>query len=254
MATEAERIRHEIATTRTELARNVERLARDVERLAHQSDPGRPVGRFGSFLRRVKDRTMGSSERAASTVADAASDVTGRLQEVGGGVADRLHHAGQSAAETLHDVGHSVQQAAQKVTRDGQGSPVGVGLIAFGGGMLAAALIPETDAERRAAQELSERAGPIVEPLREAGRALAGDVGESVGAAGEHVRAAAAEGAAHVQSVASDGVAEVRTVASEGMADMRTAVQTGVDDVRSAAGEHSVASESAIDHRGAQGG
>jgi hypothetical protein len=230
MATEAERIRQEIASTRAE-------LARDVERLGHRTSTGRPAGRVVSLLRRIKDRTMGTSERAASTVADAASDVTDRLHEAGGEVADRLHRASQSAVDTLHDVGHSVQDAARKVTRPDQGSPVGVGLIALGGGMLAAALIPETDAERRAAHQLSQRAAPIVEPLLEAGRALAGDVRDTVGAAGEHVRTAAVEAASHVQSAAADGAEEVRMAASGGIADVRGAAQTGVDKALTAAGD-----------------
>jgi hypothetical protein len=230
MATETDRIRREIAATRAEAARDVERLARRTN-----------AGRVGSFLRKVKDRTMGSSKRVTSTVADAASEVTDRLSDAAGGVSERLHRAGESAGETLHEVGDSVRQAAHKATHPEQGSPIGVGLIAFGGGLLAAALIPETEAERRAVHHLSERAGPILEPLREAGRSVAGDLRETVGATGEHVQAAAVEAVGHVRSAAADGAAKVGAAASEGVADVRTAVQTGVDDVRTAAGDTSAA-------------
>lgn len=206
MATKAERIRQEIASTRAE-------LARDVERLAHQTDPRPLAARVMSRLRRVKDRTIGPAEQAASTVAD------------------QLHRAGDSAAGMVHDVGETLQQTPRKVARATEGSPIGVGLIAFGGGMLAAALIPETEAERRAAHQLSEHVGPIVAPLREAGHAVAGDIRDAVGEAGEQVRTAAVEAAGHVQSVAADGVAEVRSAASRGVSDTASATS----DARSAA-------------------
>ena len=214
MATEAERIRQEIAATRAE-------LARDVDRLAQHSAPRGLTGWVTSRLRTVKDHTIGSSERAASTVAGAAS-----------GLAEGLHHAGEGAAETLHEVGEALQQAPRQVARATQGSPIGVGLIAFGGGMLAAALIPETEAERRVAREVAEHAGPIVAPLREGGRAVGADVREAVGAAGDQVRTVAAEAVGHVQSVAAEGVEEVRTAASDGVSDVRAAVPATPEQVR----------------------
>jgi hypothetical protein len=227
MAKEIERVRQEIASTRAD-------LARDVDRLAHETAPGRLTGRLTRGLRSLKNRTIGTSERAAATVTATASDAVDRLHSAGEGVADRLHSAGESVADrlhsagesaagVLHDAGTSLQQAPRKVAQATQGSPIGVGLIAFGTGMLAAALVPETEAERRAAQQVAEHVGPVVAPLQEAGRALASDIGDTVAAAGGEVRTAAADAATHVQAVARQGAHEVGASAAAGAADVRTA-------------------------------
>ena len=157
----------------------------------------------------MKNRTIGTSERAAATVTAAASDAVDRLHSAGESAVDRLHQAGESAVDrihsasesavasaagVLHDAGELLQQAPRKVAQATQGSPIGVGLIAFGAGMLAAALVPETEAERRAAQQVAEYAGPALAPLQPVGQALASDVRDTVAAAGEEVRAAAVEG------------------------------------------------------------
>ena len=190
-----------------------------------------------SRLRKLKDRAIGTSEQAASAVADAATGATDRLQEGAGSVAHRLQRAGESAAEKLHDVGETLQQTPRQVARATQGSPTGVGLIAFGSGMLAAALIPETETERRAVHQLSEHAGPIVAPLQEAGRAVAADIRDTVEAAGEQV-CGWLRSRQRVMFSPWRPMAWPRcTAASGGASDVRTAVSGGVDDVRSAAEE-----------------
>ena len=216
MATEIERVRQEIATSRAD-------LARDVDRLAHETAPGRLTGRITRGLRSLKNRTIGTSERAAATVSATASDAVDRLHSAGESAVDRLHQAGESAAGVLHDAGESLQKAPKKVAEATQGSPIGVGLIAFGAGMLAAALVPETEAERRAAQQVAEYAGPALAPLEPAGRALASDVRDTVAAAGEEVRAAAVEAATHVQAAAREGAHEVGASAAAGASELRSA-------------------------------
>jgi hypothetical protein len=216
MATEIERMRREIESTRAD-------IARDVDRLTHETAPGRLAGRITRGLRSLKNRTIGTSERAAATVSAAASDAADRLHSAGESAVDRLHQAGESASGLLHDAGESLQQAPKKVAQATQGSPIGVGLIAFGAGVLAAALVPETEAERRAAQQVAEHAGPMVAPLEPAGRALASDVRDTVAAAGEQVRAAAVEAATHVQAAAREGVHEVGASAATGASELRSA-------------------------------
>jgi len=133
MATEAERLKREIDATRQELARDVRRLA------DHASPAGiarERMARVRAGLTSLKDRVIGASEEAVSTVSDAAGDV-----------------------------GTAVQHAPQKLANVAKGSPVAVGLIAFGSGLLAAALVPESEAERRVVRQVSDNLGPIAEPM-----------------------------------------------------------------------------------------
>jgi hypothetical protein len=165
MATESDRIRADIEATRYD-------LASDVDRLADRTNPKRIARRrwngMKDSVRSVKDKVMGVSESAYSSVSDAASDV-----------------------------GDTVREAPQRLARTAQGNPLAVGVIAFGGGMLAAALIPETEAERRLGHEIVDRSEQVMEPLREAGREIGSDLGQSVREATEQVKATAKEAASH---------------------------------------------------------
>lgn len=186
MATEADRLKQDIDATRKD-------LARDVDRLVEHSKPShlvqRELGRARDSLRSVKDRVLGASEQAASAVSDVASDAAA-----------------------------GIQKAPKSVARAAEGSPVAVGLIAFGAGLLTAALIPESEAERRAAKQLSETLGPVTEPLQEAGRAVLSDVKATVGTAADQVRASASDAAAHVGTAAATAATDVRHAATDAAA------------------------------------
>src|SRR6266496_6422627 len=81
-----------------------------------------------------------------------------------------LHRARDNArgfAAAAGNVADTVRQAPEAVTRRTQGNPVAAGVIAFGVGLLAASLLPTTDAEKRAGQQLKENAGDLVEPVRQ---------------------------------------------------------------------------------------
>jgi hypothetical protein len=194
MATEADRIRREIEATRADLARDVDRLAEHASptRLAHRRLERLRDG-VKDGVKSVRDRVIGVSEDAASTVA---STVAGAAADAGAGL----------------------QQAPKKLARVTQGSPVAVGVIAFGGGLLAAALIKESEAERRAARLAAEALGPALEPLQQAGRAFADDVRASVESAAGEVRAAAIDAASGVGAAAASGATDVRASAAEAAA------------------------------------
>jgi hypothetical protein len=195
MATEADRLVREIEATRKD-------LVRDVDRLAEHASPTRLVGRrlerMRESVRSFKDRVIGVSEDTASTMAGTASEV-----------------------------GTAVHEAPKKLAKVAQGSPIGVGLIALGSGMLAAALIPESPAERRAVRQLSETLGPVIEPLQEAGRALVGDVRSTVETAAGSVRSAAVDAAGEIRAAAADAAGDVRTAVVSGASDVGTVAREG---------------------------
>jgi len=163
MATQPEVIRSQIEGTR-------EDLAYDIDRLADRTSPRRIAQRRWDSMRSrvgtVRDRVMGVSHEAAGKVRDVSED----------------------AAST-------VREAPEAVARTTQGNPIAAGLIAFGAGLLAASLLPETEAERRVAREVSQRAEELAEPLMETGRQLASDVGESVSQAATEVKETATDAA-----------------------------------------------------------
>jgi hypothetical protein len=161
VVTESDRIRADIEATRGELAGNVSTLA-------DRTNPKRIASRRWDSMkhraRSLRHRVMGATIDAKDSASETASDVTGK-----------------------------VRGAPDMVVRQAQGSPVAAGLIAFGVGMLTAAMLPESDAERRAVGQVAEKSGEMLEPVKETARQLGSDVKESASTAAQEVAGTAKE-------------------------------------------------------------
>ncbi|MEU6726891.1 DUF3618 domain-containing protein [Nonomuraea wenchangensis] len=182
-------MRSEIAATRAE-------LAADVDRLADRTSPSRIARRRTEGVRRAarsfRERVMGTPAHTADLVRESAHQG-----------ADTVAHGAHQAADTVrhgaHQAAEAVRAAPEQAKRGTQGNPLAAGLIAFGAGLLAAALIPRTQAEEQAVGQLREQVGDVLEPVREAGmesvRQLGQEAKEVAGQAAQQVRETAAEAA-----------------------------------------------------------
>jgi hypothetical protein len=134
-----------------ELRRQIDRqrsdLGHDLEVLGDRVSPGRMVERrkdaMRSSMTRARDRVMGVAESATSRMSDTAQ-----------GIGDTVSGAPAQAREVV-----------------AQGSPIAVGLVAFGAGALLAALLPTSDKERRMGQQvtpaLERAAGELADAARD---------------------------------------------------------------------------------------
>ncbi|MET0673686.1 MAG: DUF3618 domain-containing protein, partial [Microbacterium pygmaeum] len=121
---------------RADIERTRQELGSDVDALADKVNPSKIVdrqvdrvrGAFGS----VRDRVMGAADDAGSTLSDAGSQL--------GDVKDR-------------------------VVSKAEGSPLAVGLIAFGAGLLLASLIPASAKEKDLAATVKDQAQPLVDQV-----------------------------------------------------------------------------------------
>lgn len=112
---------------------------------------------------------------------------------------------GDRAAELVHAAG----QAPQAVKRQTRGNPLMAGAVAFGTGVLVAYAMPASTRERAIAEQVRERAEPLVEHAREAAADLASEVKDTA-AEEAHGLADHAKGAADdLKQEASDGAGEV---------------------------------------------
>jgi gas vesicle protein len=198
MAEEPDRIRTDIASTRAE-------LTRDVDALADRTVPTRVARRRWSAVkekvRGVSTKVMGTpspprhSRSATATVQDTARSAAGAVQ-------DTATHAGEKASELAGNVADTVRQAPQAVAQQTQGNPIAAGLIAFGVGLLTASLIPTSQTEQRAAQQIKDNAGDLVEqvrqPLAESAQQLKEDLSGTVRHATDQVTDTAKEAAGTV--------------------------------------------------------
>src|SRR5690606_4797476 len=138
MSDSPDAIRADIEATRREFGRDVDALADKVSpsKIVH-----RQTDKVKGAFRSVRERVMGAADDAGGTIKD----------------------AGSSVASTVSDTGHRVAAKAE-------GNPLAVGLMAFGAGLLLASLIPASEKEKRMAEEVKEKAQPLVDEAKDIAR------------------------------------------------------------------------------------
>jgi len=190
-----EEIRSDIERTRTELSGDVDAL---VDKVTPSKIAQRQTNRMKGAMRSMKDKVMGVAEDVGDSVASAA----GRAQDAAG-----------SAGERLADM---PKRAAAKA----EGNPLAVGLIAFGLGMLASSLIPASAKEQEAAEQLKEKAQPLMDEVAHAAQESA-----------EHLREPAMDAASAVKDAAGEAVDAVRSEASGAAGEVRDQAQQARDEL-----------------------
>ncbi|GGP71013.1 DUF3618 domain-containing protein [Saccharothrix coeruleofusca] len=171
-----DQIKRDIDRTRAE-------LVADANRLVDHTSPKRIAQRR---VRGVRDGLTTLKERVMGTASDTTSTLHGHA-----------HGAKSTVAEKAGQAAEAVQAMPQQAVRQTQGNPLAAGLIAFGGGLLAATLLPRTRTEEQAVQQLGERASGVVEPVKEA-------LSESAQHLREDAMSTVGEAAAEVKQTASD--------------------------------------------------
>jgi hypothetical protein len=194
MGSRPEELRSEIEQTREE-------LAYDVDRLADHTVPSRVVGRKVAGVkeraRSVADRVMGARDSVRDSVRDTASSAGDRAR-------DNATRAGEKVQETAHSVAGTVRETPDAVARQTRGNPLAAGVIAFGVGLLAASLLPETQAEKRAGAAVADRSEGLVDKARETARDMASDLGDTAKDAAGSVKDTAREAAGHTAEQAKE--------------------------------------------------
>jgi gas vesicle protein len=197
MAEEPDRLRQDIEQTRAS-------LTRDVDRLADKTSPRRVAQRRWTS---VKEKVMGTSDHARHAAGDTMSTVQ-----------DRASQAGQAVGEKAHDAADAVRSAPQALAQQAQGNPLAAGVIAFGVGMLAATLIPVTDAEKRAGQQIKENSGDLTEKVKDVASDLGSDLKSDVQQAAQQVKETAQDAAQttkqQAQSSAQDAAQQTKQAAT----------------------------------------
>jgi gas vesicle protein len=199
MAQEPDQLRQEIEDTRAS-------LTRDVDLLADKTSPKKVAQRRWTS---VKEKVMGSSENARHAAGDGVSTVQDKASQLG----DKASELGDKAGSAAHGVADSVRSAPQAVVQQAKGNPLAAGIIAFGAGMLAATLIPVTDAERRAGQQLKDNSGELTDRVKDVATEMKDDLSGSVQQAVGEVKGTAQEAVQETKDQAKTGVQDVKSEA-----------------------------------------
>ena len=185
MSTRTEELRMDIAEERRELAESIEAIGDRVS-------PGRMVERRTN---RVKDR------------------LTSVKDTVMGAAPSMPHpHAPSMSTPSMPDVSGTTR-----------GNPLAAGLVAFGTGLLAAAVFPATRKEAEVAQSARE----AVEPLaQEVGKEVASGLQDKAKEAAEQVKATATESAEQVKEAATAATEHAKDAASSATAEVKDRAST----------------------------
>ncbi len=186
--------------TEEQLTRDIEarraELSRDLDALTDKVSPAQMVERRKAAtrtrFRSMRNRVMGSAHDTRQSVSSAGSSATG---SVTGGA--------QSAVDTIE----------QKT----EGNPLAAGLIAFGAGWLVSSVLPASEREAQAAQQLVERAkeSAVLEEAKAVGQEMGQSLKESATEAAEQVKSTAQDSA---ETVKQEGQSSAETVKQEGRA------------------------------------
>jgi len=192
MGQSPEELRGDIARTREELSGTLNAIE---DRVSPTRIVERRKEQVRSQLSSIKEFVMGS--------ADGMRDSTGEL-------------AGQ-VGERLSGAGERLSSAPEAARRNAQGNPFAAGLIAFGAGMLVAALFPGTETEGQLAQKVQEVAQPVADQAKQAGIDMMSTLQEPIADAAQHVKEAAGAGVNQVKDTALQGGQDTEQAASEGV-------------------------------------
>ncbi|GHE27951.1 hypothetical protein GCM10018781_80540 [Kitasatospora indigofera] len=165
MGATPDQLRGDIDARRAHLAHNVDRLADRVtpSRVAH-----RQADAAHRKMTDMKERVMGTAQDAGASTHRAAAAV--------GDTAERL---ADTTRDTAAQIGDAVQQAPAQLRKQTKGSPMAAGIMAFGAGLLAAALLPTSEVEEQGGAKLREHA-ELLEPAKQAAVEAVQDVREEL--------------------------------------------------------------------------
>ncbi|WP_375501758.1 DUF3618 domain-containing protein [uncultured Jatrophihabitans sp.] len=164
-----EEIQAQIEQTRNELSGNVDRLA---DKVSPSAVVGRQVDKVKGRGTALKERVMGSSDDSSG-----------------------LRGAGDSVGSAAGSAKDAATGAPQKVKQQAQGNPFGVGLVAFGIGLVLGSLAPASEAEQQLAAAAEGKARQLAEPAKQLGQDMAEQLKPAVQGAVEEVRSSAQDAA-----------------------------------------------------------
>ncbi|RUQ04901.1 MULTISPECIES: DUF3618 domain-containing protein [Microbacterium] len=179
MSDSPEAIRADIERTRAE-------FGRDVDALADKVTPSKVVHR--------QTQKMKGAVRSA---------------------VDRVMGAADDAGDRLGDASSSVADAGRHTVAKAQGNPLAVGLMAFAAGLVVAAVIPASSKEKELAEDIKEKAQPLVDEATDVAKTIGQDLKEPAQEAFAAVKDEAAGAAAHVRDDATHAVDEVKSSAQD---------------------------------------
>jgi hypothetical protein len=198
-----------------EVRRDIERIRAELdETLDDLGDHVRPSRIAERRTRRIRGRLVDARERVMGSASDATS-----------GANQGLHRAGGQVAGVTSDLAGKAKGAPDVVAEGTRGNPLVAGLVSFGIGVLIGSLPPATEAEKHAADALSDTLEPVKQKAMESAQSVRGDVEGAAREAAEHVKGDAQQAAQEVKGTAQESASQVKDQAQSGAQAVRETAQ-----------------------------
>jgi gas vesicle protein len=205
-------IRADIEATRARLGTNVDAVA---DKVTPSNIVHRQTDKVRDAVTGVKEKIMGAADHATTRTQDTLHTGTGHTTNTMHSAGDTLHDAKDNVAAKLSDAGTAVSNAPDQVKAKTAGNPLAAGLIAFGAGLLVSSLIPASQKEREAADQLKTAAQPLAAQVTDAAKTVAQDLKEPAQVAMENVKATATDAAQNVKTEGQYAAADVKDHATD---------------------------------------
>lgn len=205
-------IRADIEATRARLGTNVDAVA---DKVTPSNIVHRQTDKVRDAVTGVKEKIMGAADTATTKVHDTTATGAGHTTNAMHSTGDSLHQASETVSAKLSDAGQAVSHAPDQVKAKTAGNPLAAGLIAFGAGMLISSLIPASEKEREAADQLKTAAQPLATQVTDAAKTMAQDLKEPAQEAMENVKATATDAAQNVKTEGQTAATDVKDRATD---------------------------------------
>jgi gas vesicle protein len=216
MSENPDAIRADIEATRARLGTNVDAVA---DKVTPSNIVHRQTDKLKDAVTGVKEKVMGAADhatvRAQDTLHHAAQSSAGHTSNALHSTGDTLHGAKDNVSAKLGDAGQAVAAAPDQVKAKTQGNPLAAGLIAFGAGLLVSSLIPPSQKEREAADQLKTAAQPLATQVTDAAKDMVQDLKEPAMEAVENVKATATDAAQTVKAEGQHAATDVKDRATD---------------------------------------
>lgn len=213
---------------RDDIERRRQNISHTVDELQNRVSPGRIMSRGRFRIRRWvidkrdqimgnehpyypwQDREQGYFDQRRQGSGSKEESITERVSQAASEVGDRVSHVASETGDRMSEVKETVTHAPDKIRQQTRGNPMAAGLIAFGGGLLLATILPKTRTEHDIARRLEPTMSNAMSEARDAGRDVMEDVKEDAEYALEQVKGAASEAGQHLKDDATDAAERTR--------------------------------------------
>jgi gas vesicle protein len=219
MGKTAEELRDDIELRREYLTRDFEAIG---DRVSPQRVMERRTEALRGRLRNAKESIMGQADHAQGK----AIDVRDKAAGVADGARSTLGDATHKAQAGVHEAAEKAGEVPDLVREKTEGNPLAVGLVAFGFGLLAATVLPESRRERQLARRVQPTLEDAARTAVETGRTIADDVKPAVQESASRLQESAKESAQEVAEQAKGAAKGVGDDGKRAAANVRDAAKS----------------------------